>query len=53
MRDPNFKPYQVQRTPRGSVVICTRHIVTEEIKDEEARAIAEALNQEHARTAKC
>jgi hypothetical protein len=39
-------PYHVQRTPRGSVVICARHIVTDEVKDEEALAIATALNEE-------
>jgi hypothetical protein len=42
-------PYHVQRTPRGSVVICVRHIVTDEVKDEEARALAEALNKEFQR----
>jgi hypothetical protein len=42
-------PYQVQRTPRGSVVICAAHVVTEEVKDEEARALAIALNNEFQR----
>jgi hypothetical protein len=42
-------PYQVQRTPRGSVVICVAHVVTEEVKDEEAVALANALNEEHQR----
>jgi hypothetical protein len=42
-------PYHVQRTPRGSVVICAAHVVTEEVKDEEARALANALNQEFQR----
>jgi hypothetical protein len=42
-------PYHVQRTPRGSVVICVRHVVTDEVKDEEALALAEALNKEFQR----
>jgi hypothetical protein len=42
-------PYHVQRTPSGSVVICRAHVVTEEVKDEEARALASALNNEHAK----
>lgn len=37
-------PYEVVRTPGGSVVICVAHVVTEEVKDEEAIALAEALN---------
>lgn len=42
-------PYQVQRTPRGSVVVCVAHVVTDEVKDEEARALAVALNREFQR----
>jgi len=42
-------PYHVRRTPRGSVVICTAHVVTDEVKDEEARALADALNGEFMR----
>jgi hypothetical protein len=42
-------PYHVRRTPRGSVVVCASHIVTDEVKDEEARALAEALNKEFQR----
>jgi hypothetical protein len=37
-------PYYVQRTPLGSVVICAAHVVTDEVKDEEAHALATALN---------
>jgi hypothetical protein len=40
-------PYHIQRTPRGSVVICAAHVVTNEVKDEEARALAIALNREY------
>jgi hypothetical protein len=39
-------PYDVQRTPRGSVVVCRSHVVTDELKDGEARALAIALNME-------
>lgn len=42
-------PYIVQRSPSGAVVICMTHLVTEEIKAEEAQALATALNQEHQR----
>lgn len=40
-------PYHIQRTPRGSVVVCEAHVVTDEVKDEEARALAAALNHEY------
>jgi hypothetical protein len=39
-------PYDIQRTPRGSVVICRAHVVTDELTNEEARALALALNKE-------
>lgn len=42
----NTAPYSVVRTPRGSVVFCAAHIVTEELKDKEAEALANALNAE-------
>jgi hypothetical protein len=44
---PTNGPYHIQRTPRGSVVICERHVVSDEVKDEEARALAIALNREY------
>src|SRR5258705_437445 len=28
----NPKPYSIQQTPRGSVVVCEAHIVTDELK---------------------
>jgi hypothetical protein len=43
------QPYSVQQTPRGSVVVCEAHLVTDELKTEEAFALAEALNTEHRR----
>jgi hypothetical protein len=39
-------PYRVQRTPRGSVVVCEAHVVTDELKEGEAQALARALNME-------
>jgi hypothetical protein len=39
-------PYEVVRTPRGSVVVCAAHVVTDELKDGEAIALAKALNME-------
>lgn len=39
-------PYDVQRTPRGSVVVCRSHVVTDELKNGEAIALAKALNME-------
>ena len=39
-------PYYVKWTPRGSVVVCDPHEVTDEIKDEEAKALAKALNEQ-------
>jgi hypothetical protein len=39
-------PYNVQRTPRGSVVVCRAHVVTDELKNGEALALAIALNME-------
>lgn len=44
----NTPPYYVRRSPRGSVVICRAHMVTEEVKDEEAEALAAALNKQFA-----
>jgi hypothetical protein len=44
-------PYHVQRSPRGAVVICAAHVVTDEVKHEEARALAIALNKEFQRKA--
>jgi hypothetical protein len=40
-------PYYVKRTPRGSVVICDQHLMTDELKDGEALALAYELNIEH------
>lgn len=40
-------PYTVKQTPRGSVVICGAHLVTDELKPSEAYAMARALNVEH------
>jgi hypothetical protein len=42
-------PYEVQQTPRGSVVVCRDHLITDEMKPEEAKALAAALNIEHQR----
>jgi hypothetical protein len=39
-------PYNTQRTPRGSVVVCEAHVVTDELKNGEAIALAKALNME-------
>lgn len=47
-RNANSAPYYVSWTPRGSVVVCAAHTVTDEIKDSEAKALAAALNQEFA-----
>jgi hypothetical protein len=41
------KPYTVLQSPRGSVVVCGAHLVTDELKTEEAEALAAALNIEH------
>ncbi len=43
----SYSPYRVEQTPRGSVVVCGEHLVTEEIKPGEAHALARALNMEH------
>jgi hypothetical protein len=43
----SLSPYTVQQTPRGSVVVCGEHLVTDEIKPVEAHALAAALNSEH------
>lgn len=43
-------PYSVKQTPRGSVVVCGAHMVTDEIKTVEATALAESLNAQHRRT---
>lgn len=40
-------PYYVQQTPRGSVVVCGEHLLTDELKNGEAYALAHALNMEH------
>jgi hypothetical protein len=40
-------PYYVQQTPRGSVVICGEHLITDELKRGEAEALARSLNFEH------
>jgi hypothetical protein len=40
-------PYYVQQTPRGSVVVCGEHLITDEVKPGEAHALANALNMEH------
>jgi len=40
-------PYRVERTPRGSVVICGEHLITDELKPGEAHVLARALNMEH------
>jgi len=42
-------PYYVKWTPRGSIVLCDPHVVTDEIKDEEAKALAKALNEQFER----
>lgn len=42
-------PYAVKQTPRGSVVVCGAHLVTDEIRTEEATALAAALNADHKR----
>jgi hypothetical protein len=39
-------PYYITLTPRGATVVCAAHIVTDEIKEEEARALVAALNSE-------
>lgn len=43
----NSSPYYVKQTPRGSVVVCGPHLITDEIKTSEAHALAAALNNEH------
>jgi hypothetical protein len=45
-RNADAPPYYVQQTPRGSVVVCAAHVVTDEIKHGEAMALAKALNME-------
>jgi hypothetical protein len=40
-------PYVVIRSPSGAVVVCRHHLVTDEIKADEAYALARALNEEH------
>jgi hypothetical protein len=47
MNIPNDQPYFVHRSPRGAVVVCRAHVVTEEMKEEEALALVRALNEEH------
>lgn len=37
-------PYFVWTNHRGSSVLCASHIVAKDVKEEEARAIADALN---------
>jgi hypothetical protein len=41
------EPYVVLRSPSGAVVVCRHHLVTDEIKADEAFALARALNEEH------
>ena len=43
-------PYFIKETPRGAVVACRGHLVTDEIKTEEALALRDALNAAHKRT---
>lgn len=45
-RKHDTAPYSVIRTPGGFVVTCAQHLVTDEIKEVEARALADALNNE-------
>ena len=45
--DRKLNPYYVERTPRGSVVICSEHVLTDEIKHGEAMALSRALNMEY------
>jgi hypothetical protein len=45
-KQPETNPYCVQRSPRGAVVVCRAHVVSEEIKEGEAEALARALNME-------
>ncbi len=40
-------PYKVERTPRGCVVFCEEHLISDELKPGEAHALAQALNMEH------
>lgn len=44
--EPTFDPFEVLRSPSGAVVVCRWHIVTNEIKDAEAVALAASLNEE-------
>jgi hypothetical protein len=46
-RDRNSTPYYITRTPRGSVVVCAAHTVTDELRDDEAKALVRTLNDEH------
>jgi hypothetical protein len=41
------EPYVVLRSPSGAVVVCRHHRVTDDIKVDEAFALARALNEEH------
>jgi hypothetical protein len=43
----NSTPYSVKQTPRGSVVVCGEHLVTDEVKTVEAEALARSLNAEY------
>lgn len=43
----NQHPFYVKRSPRGAVVVCRAHFVTDEIKPEEAEALVTALNTQH------
>jgi hypothetical protein len=40
-------PYKVERTPRGCVVFCEEHLITDELKPGEAHALARSLNMEY------
>ncbi len=40
-------PYKVECTPRGCVVFCEEHLISDELKPGEAHALAQALNMEY------
>jgi hypothetical protein len=41
------RPYKVVSTPRGCVVFCEEHLITDELKPGEAHALARSLNMEY------
>jgi hypothetical protein len=47
MNVTNEQPYFVKWSPRGAIVACRAHLVTDEVKEDEAYALAQALNEEH------